>query len=74
MLVGLALALVIALRGTVATMDVDAVTAKLRDLAVTAGCPKDDVRVALRWQGQGEPLEVEVWCAKPQAAPQGAQP
>lgn len=35
---------------------------KLRELAEVAGCEKDAVRVALRWQGSPHPLEVEVWC------------
>lgn len=57
--------LAITLTGSVMSVSaLPEVTERLRDVAIAAGCQKDDVRVAIVWRGRGQAAEVTVYCAR----------
>lgn len=55
--------LAISLTGTIASVDTAAkVQELLRQAAIEAGCPKEHVRLVMRWRGAGQPVEIEIRC------------
>jgi hypothetical protein len=63
------LMLAITLTGTLSSVDVaQDVMGHLREAAIAAGCPRERVRIEMRWQGRERPMELTVWCAEARGA------